>query len=895
MLEKLTHRIERGDYPSRKLLSRLYRWISRAGEHYEGELSAPTRYPFFWILDRMLSRVTIAQEDVETLKDLSTRGIVVYSLKNRSQLNCLIIRSLLAGNDIDPPAYCHGTGMLLWQPYRKAIRTLVSRIINNPYRNKYLKRITTEGKSSLIYVRGSAHVSSPYPKDPLLQLIEAQPEMTAPVFLVPQLVVYGRRREREVRSFMEILFGPSDNPGPVRRSVLFFRFSRKAAVISCKPIDLQQFMAENRNASPGILSNLLRQEITSRINAERRSILGPLLKSRDEIVGQVLRDVEMVRVMQEIAEEEGSELQDVVRKASRYLHEIAADYRDSYIAVLDRILTWVWNNIYDGVVIDREGLAKIREISKKMPFVIVPCHRSHIDYLLIHYIFYYNNIQLPFIAAGNNLLVWPIGHIFRRSGAFFLRRTFAGNRLYAQVFEKYIKVLLQEGHPLEFFIEGGRSRTGKMVMPKYGLLSMVIQAYREKACDDIAIIPVYIGYDKVIEEKSYLQELGGGVKKKESTAGIVKSSRVLKKRYGRVYLNIGEPIQIKEYLDRADPSIEERTTEERQSLYRKMGYEIAHRINDVSVVTPFALVAAALLGHYRRGIAHDDLRSIIDELHDYLEHRKVCFSSTFAGIDYAITEALNFFESSGNISKMGIDEDDEPDEEFAEIIYSVESGRRMGLEYYKNTILHFFLPISFVAASILSSDEDTILLSRVMEDYRFLKRLFWNEFIFDDESDDLEEIRETLLYLADRGMVARDHFFDETSRLIITGRGRISLAPFAGLIQNYIESYWIVLRGSSYLKNKERSDRDLLRKTHKLGMKMYKKGEIAREEALSPPNYQGALRFLNDAGVVTVSSGSVEGGRKREKKRETKTVVLNEDRSRLETIRQKLFKFVSPR
>lgn len=881
--------------PVRKLLSRLRQWIGRAGEHYEGELYAPTRYPLFWLLDRILSRVTMAEEDVEALKDLSARGVVVYSLKNRSQLNCLIIRSLLSRNGLDRPVYCHGTSMLLWQPYRKAFRTLLSRIVNNPYKNKYLKRITMEGKNSLLYARGSAYVSSPYPKDPFLQLIEAQSEMEAPVFLVPQLVVYGRRREREERSFMEILFGPSDNPGPVRRFVLFFRFSRKAAVISCKPIDLQQFLAENRDASPGILSNLLRQEIISRVNAERRSLLGPLLKSRDEIVGQVLRDVEMVRVMKEIADEEGRELQEVVRKASSYLHEIAADYHDSYIAVMDRILTWIWNNIYDGIVIDREGLAKIREISKKMPFVIVPCHRSHIDYLLIHYIFYYNNIQLPFIAAGNNLLIWPIGHIFRRSGAFFLRRTFAGNRLYAQVFEKYIKVLLQEGHPLEFFIEGGRSRTGKMVMPKYGLLSMVIQAYREKACDDIAIIPVYIGYDRVIEEKSYLQELGGRVKKKETTVDIVKSGRVLKKRYGRVYLNVGEPIQIKEYLDRTVPSIEERTTEERQSLYRKMGYEIAHRINDVSVVTPFALVAAALLGHYRRGIAYDDLRSVIDELHDYLEHRKVCFSSTFAGIEYAINEALNFFESSGNISKLGIDEDDEPDEEFVEVIYSVESERRMGLEYYKNTILHFFLPLSFVAASILSSDEDTIPLSRIVEDYRFLKTLFWNEFIFNDESDDLEEIRETLFYLADRGMIARDHYYDESTRLVVTGRGRISLAPFAGLIQNYIESYWIVLRGSSYLKNKERSERDLLKKTHKLGIKMYKKGEITREEALSQPNYQGALRFLNDAGVVTVSLGSTEGTRKREKKRETKTVTLNEDRSQLEMIRQKLFKFVSPR
>ncbi|HET57025.1 MAG TPA: hypothetical protein ENN35_01110, partial [Deltaproteobacteria bacterium] len=635
---------------------------------------------------------------------------------------------------------------------------------------------------------------------------------------------------------------------------------------------------------------ILRREIIRSINEEKRAIVGPALKSREEIVGLVLRDADLVQSMQELARREDRDYQDVVEEASRYLHEIAADYRDSYIAFLDRLLTWVWNNIYDGIVIDREGLIRIRELSKKMPFVVVPCHRSHIDYLLIHYIFYYNNIQLPFIAAGNNLNIWPLGHIFRRAGAFFLRRTFAGDALYRLVFEKYLKVLIQEGHPLEFFIEGGRSRTGKMVMPRYGLLSMVIQAYREKACDDIAVIPVYIGYDRVVEEKSYLRELGGETKAKESTADLVKTRRVLKKRYGHVYLNIGEPIQVREYLARTVPAIDDRSTEERQSLYRKMGYEIALRINKVSVVTPFALVAAALLSHFRRGIAQEDLRTIIDELFDYLHYRKVKFSSTLSNMDRAFLEALNNFESSGLITKMGIDEEDE-DEEFAEIIYSVDDESRMGLEYYKNTILHFFIPPAFVAASILSTDEDSVKLEKILADYRFLKTLFWNEFIFDDESDDMEEIRDTLAYMADRGMMARQTTFDNTGCLEVTGRGRISLVPFAGLIQNYIESYWIMLRGSSCLKTRPRGERDLMKRTHKLGMKMFSKGEISRSEALSQANYRGALRYLRDMKIIETA----DRGAERERKKEGPHLVLTDDRNRLETARQTLFKFVTPR
>jgi len=180
----------------------------------------------------------------------------------------------------------------------------------------------------------------------------------------------------------------------------------------------------------------------------------------------------------------------------------------------------------------------------------------------------------------------PFKYIFRHSGAFFLRRSFRGNALYALVLARYIKTLLSEGLPIEFFIEGGRSRTGKMIMPQYGLLSMIIQACQEKAVDDLALIPVYVGYDRVIEEKTYLQELGGRQKTQESTIDIVRSSRILRRRYGRVYVNIGEPIYLRDYLDAQPIPVSNMPVEERQRLYRKIGYEVVTAINRVSVVTP---------------------------------------------------------------------------------------------------------------------------------------------------------------------------------------------------------------------------------------------------------------------------------------------------------------------
>ncbi len=214
----------------------------------------------------------------------------------------------------------------------------------------------------------------------------------------------------------------------------------------------------------------MRGELIDRIEEEKTAVVGPALKSREELIGMVMHDPNLNRFMDDYAQKTKKDRASVAKDARRYLYEIAADYQETFIEIWLKALTWLWNTVYDGLSIDSEGLAKIRNLSKKMPFVIISCHRSHIDYLLLSYVFFKNNIQMPFIAAGNNLSFFPLGYIFRRSGAFFLRRSFRGNDLYGEVFSKYMATLLHEGLPLEFFIEGGRSRTGKMVMPKYGLV-----------------------------------------------------------------------------------------------------------------------------------------------------------------------------------------------------------------------------------------------------------------------------------------------------------------------------------------------------------------------------------------------------------------------------------------
>jgi len=872
-------------------MATLKAWFENSRRSYRENLYVGP-VPLYGLMRDVFSNISFKSDYAASLRGLGEKGIVIYALKDRSQLNTLVLYDLALRQGIPRPTFAFDLNMILWQPLSKAagaiffsLKRLFSRTIQSNQESLHaLQGEMEKGNHTVIHLGGSEFYENEAVEDALLHIMDSAAGMEKPVYLVPVLITYGRRREKEKESTINILFGQTENTGAIRRLITFLRYAGKIIVIPTTPIAVHDYLAQYGHLAKGDLTKQLRYELIERIDEERTALLGPVLKARQEIISMVLQDTKLLQYIQQEASSGKKDDQALIKEARKYLYEIAADYEDGVISVFYRLLTWLWNNIYDGVVVDREGMARIRNISKKMPFVIIPCHRSHIDYLLIHYLFYDNHIQLPFIAAGTNMAFGPFGYIFRKCGAFFLRRSFRGNRLYGEVFTCYIRTLLQEGLPLEFFIEGGRSRTGKMIMPKYGLLSMVLQAYQEKATDDLAVIPVYIGYDRIIEEKSYLQELGGVPKTEEKMIDLVKNSRILRKRYGRVYVNIGEAIYLKSYLAAQEKSLEEVTTEERQSLYRKIGYEVVMSINRVSVVTPFALISSGFLSHDRRGISHDDLKEILSELYEYLLHRKVGLAATFANREKAVGDALSMFVENGYISRMGIEEDE--DAEIDETIYSLEDNKRPQLEYYKNNILHYFLPLSFLATSMLSYPSDAVSLEQIVEDYRFLKRLFRHEFIFDDRQDDVIDVNDTLSYLHDRGVISPLSTAEGT-HLEIKGLGRYQLEHFAGLIENYFESYWVVIRGCAYLRKGPRSERVWMKNLLKLGTRMYRKGEIRRSEALSQGNYQNAVAFLVDQQILS----AVDLPDKKDRK-DARIYALQDDKQALDALRRKIFRYM---
>jgi glycerol-3-phosphate O-acyltransferase len=788
------------------------------------------------LIRKLAIRVKFSEEQAAAIKLLAAKGPVIYALKNKSHLNSLMLREIAERQDIPVPRWTLGEEPSLTGKPASLANDETTAMFPGP-------------DSAVLHLGSSRLVNDPVVEDALACLIQCQERLERPIFIVPLLISYGRRRDVQDESLFNILFGQYDDVGAVRRIITLFRYANKLAVIPGKPVNLRDFLADKGDLVRGEFLLRLRGDLIDRIDEERETTVGPILKSRRDFIDLILGDKAFLDYLKQTEEKEKKPLPVLLKDSRRYLNEIASDYSETFVELWDKLLTWLWKNIYDGVIVDRKGLARIRDISSQMPLVVVPCHRSHIDYLLLSYVFYKENIQLPFVAAGINLSFWPMGYIFRKSGAFFIRRSFKGHDLYAEVFSRYVRAMLVEKMPVEFFIEGGRSRTGKMVMPKYGLLSMIMRAYQEGGINNLGIIPVYIGYDRVIEEKSYVKELEGVPKTWENTSDVIRSRKVVKKRYGHVYVNIGEPIIFNDYLEKLSVTLESLEDRERQALYRKISYEIALAINRVSVVTPSALVAAAFLAHDRKGIRHVQWKTSLDAFHDYLVYRRAPFSTTLQQEDKAIQEAVDIFLRDQMISINDAGKDPTVHQER---IYTLPGEKRLLIDYYKNIIIHYFLPLSFIGLSLLTGKEEIVTLGKILKDYAFLKKLFRNEFIFDDESIDGNEIRESLAYLSARGYIEYEEA-GEASRVRFRGNGKEVIKYFAGLLQTYLESYWLVTRSTGFVERQGREEKDWLKEIRRLGLKFYQDGELRRYESLSQQNFQGAIRFLNDTGLISIT------------------------------------------
>ncbi|MEA3251489.1 MAG: glycerol-3-phosphate 1-O-acyltransferase PlsB [Pseudomonadota bacterium] len=435
----------------------------------------------------------------------------------------------------------------------------------------------------------------PSPLAAIIDALAATPG--SDVQLVPVSVFWGRAPGKDF-GFWKMLAADSwQLTGRLRRALSVLINGRNVELHLGEPLSLRDLLDERPSA---LTSRKVSRILRVHFRRVRTRVLGPDLSHRRTLIHGLIASPEIQRTIAETSAALGQSRARGERRARRYGREIASNMSYPVLRFLDQLLHRLWNQLYAGVRVN--GMDRVKALAGDHTLIYVPCHRSHIDYLLLSYVLYREGLTPPQVAAGRNLDMPLIGPLLRRGGAFFLRRSFKNNRLYAAVFNEYLHRLLSRGHAVEYFIEGGRSRSGRLLTPRPGMLAMTLRSYLRGPPGnrrELAFVPVYIGYEKVLESSSYLKELQGGRKKQESPFDLLRVLGQLRQPFGRVQVNIGEPLALRAFLDRETPDWRRTAHETRPSWLSRavprLGRELGLRINAAAALNSVNLCALVLL------------------------------------------------------------------------------------------------------------------------------------------------------------------------------------------------------------------------------------------------------------------------------------------------------------
>lgn len=594
------------------------------------------------------------------------------------------------------------------------------------------------------------------------------------VQMLPVSVMFSRAPDKEGRKKLSLQV-----LGGTRKFLKMCFSGRDCYTRFSHTVSLKNFALSIENEKIPELAHKLSRVARIHFSKQRMASVGPTLPIRQQMLKMLLNSQEISDAIQEEAKSKNISIEKARKNALSMLNEIAANFTYRALKITDYILTWAWNRLYQGLKVTHAD--PIRELAQNgHEIVYAPCHRSHMDYLLLSYVLYRQGLVPPHIAAGINLNFWPAGPIFRRLGAFFIRRSFRGNKLYTSVFRKYLAELFIRGYSVEYFIEGGRSRTGRLLDPKTGMLMMTIQTLLRGDPRPISIVPVYIGYEHVLEVATYAKELRGATKQKENLWQTLKAFFKLKK-LGLGYVNFGDPIPLNQFLTQNVPNWRE-AIEPSGTLRPNwltpttnlLAKGIMESINSSAAVNAMNLCSTFLLASQQNALTKQQL---IEHINYALILLKSVPYSNLVTVPEQSAEQL--FEHAKQMGKFVITTDQ------AGEIVSLTQEQAILMTYYRNNIQHLLIIPAIIARIILK--QNRISKDELIEQVKLIFPLIKAElFIYYEEEQLLDYISKLLQCLDDINLI---NFTPE--RITVNYLKLTSLQLLASISKDTLQRYVI--------------------------------------------------------------------------------------------------------
>lgn len=580
----------------------------------------------------------------------------------------------------------------------------------------------------------------------------------------------------------------------------------------------------------------------------------------------------------------------VEARAKHIIDKMFGDQHPSVVAGMGWFFKKVWKRLYTTIEVEMDGLKAVREAAKRGPIAYLPSHRSYLDFLVVSYVCFTAELPMPHIAAGEDFLgILFVRWLFRNAGAFFMRRQFGGDRLYTAIIQEYVERLLHDGQALELFIEGTRSRSGKYLHPKQGLLSIITGAYLDKKVPDLTLLPMTINYEKTMEQNLFSSELVGNPKFRESLKGLLKSRDVLNVKYGAISVCFGEPILMSTYTEAmksrvkgsvltdryvpkpaeimaiekapaapvAEPAVAAfdpfGNQSHRRYLNRQLAYEVVGEMTRVTECMPTHLVATIML-QYRQGITRDQLLNKVDWVRREVELR----GGRLAGFSArkrpdTLDEAIKLLhplvaETRHNVLEPAISA-------------RHEYNNMLALDHYRNKLVHLFFYEGLIACALYALVErsDSVPRADLMKEVAFLHALLHREVIVQADPDhkpDLDAVVETMIA---RGIL---HLTDN-GRLEVGINGHAHFSFLCSLVWPFIDSYFAAsLMLVSIPADSVIEQQTMVTRTQTLAVSLYHESMLCYYESCSMETLLNAQIVLESWGILTVSSKIINPGKK---------------------------------
>ncbi len=681
------------------------------------------------------------------------------------------------------------------------------------------------------------------------------------VMLAPLRVAWDREkvdgvRENPVKELLTV--GDPRDPGRLRQRWIHRRAPHLCNVVPGEPATAGELRERWRHQSgadvthTASLAEFVERQAALALERAERRLRGQKYKVPKLVREDILARASFRAGIAKLARDLGQPEKKLAKRAERYLREIAATHSPHVIDLCAHLIHSLYTQAYEERLhYDRERLERIYELTQRHPLVFLPSHKSNLDHLVLQYALHENGHPPNHTAGGINMNFFPIGPLVRRSGVFFIRRTFKDNPTYKFVMRQYVEYLIEKRFSLEWYIEGGRSRSGKLLPPRLGLMAYVADAYKNGKAEDVYLIPVSIAYDQIQDVGSYVAEQKGAKKSKESFGWFLKVVRSLQNRYGQIYINFGDPVSMREAL--GDPEAACRPSDDEQHLaIQKIAFEVAVRIDRVTPITATSLVTLALLGVGDRALSLVETRVVLDPILEYVATRKVPVTEGFdLRSDDGLLNALDALVGSGVVSCFA---------EGPEPVYAIGADQHLTAAYYRNTIIHFFVAGAIAELALLRSAESEVADARTefMEEALRIRDLLKFEFFFPEKEDFRAELSADLDVRAEGWAGTMGLGGDEIHRLARRLRPLLSHR----VLRPYLEAYQVVADAlEQHPVDEPLDDGSFLTSCVGLGKQYVLQRRIRSPESITRVLFENALRLARNRGLV--APGAADLGSRR--------------------------------